>query len=285
MGMTNLNKNRPILITGKTGTGKTTKARNMLPNALVVYANEMNIQDLGSHPKEDGIIIEEVHYKPIKDSVLNVIRRYRGEVVLTSLNEKDVPREIKNMCQIKRAGSSNYLFDAIKDLAPRSEEPFSLDKDTFSLVSLFLKETNRELVSNILKHNKPADTQILSWLVENIHPNKILFIDGVVKRRWPQNYFYEMLSYCHSGNIHGRVSMPTRGTYSPIPKLLRRIGIKNADKRIFLQLKQDEDFVKYAKTRFNNGDCRILLLGEKKRRKKTSPVKVKINTLEEYYGN
>tara|TARA_R110002012_G_scaffold299778_1_gene499057 strand:- start:2608 stop:3465 length:858 start_codon:yes stop_codon:yes gene_type:complete len=285
MGMTNLNKNRPILITGKTGTGKTTKARNMLPNALVVYANEMNIQDLGSHPKEDGIIIEEVHYKPIKDSILNVIRRYRGEVVLTSINEKDVPKEIKSKCQIKRAGSSNYLFESIKDLAPHSEEPFSLDKDTFSLVSFFLKETDRELVSNILKHNKPADTQILSWLVENIHPNKILFIDGVVKRRWPQNYFYEMLSYCHSGNIHGRVSMPKRGTYSKIPKLLRRIGIKNADKRIFLQLKQDEDFVRYAKTRFNNGDCRILLLGEKKRRKKTSPVKVKINTLEEYYGN
>ena len=116
MGMTNLNKNRPILITGKTGTGKTTKARNMLPDAIVVYANEMNLQDLGSHPKEDGIIIEEVHYKPLKDSVLNVIRRYRGEVVLTSINEKDVPKEIKNMCQIKRAGSSNYLFESIKHL-------------------------------------------------------------------------------------------------------------------------------------------------------------------------
>ena len=283
MGMTNLNKKRPILITGKTGTGKTTKAKETLPNALVVYADEMNIQDLGSHPKEDGIIIEDAHYKAKTDSILNVIRRYKGDIILTSLNEKDVPKQIKNMCQIKRAGSHNYLFESIREMAPHSAEPCSLDKDTYSLVSMFLKETDRELVCELLKHNKPSDTQILSWIAENIHPNKILFIDGVVKRRWSQDYFYELLAFCHSGNVRGRVNMPKRGSYSKIPSLLRRIGIRNADKRIFLQLKQDDEFVKYAKTKYNNSDCRILMLGEKKRRKKTEPIKVKINRLSDYY--
>ena len=221
MGLTNLNENRPILITGKTGTGKTTKAKQLLPNAVVVYANEMNIQDLGSIPRVNGIIIEDVNYKPKTDSILNVIRRYRGEVVLTSINEKDVPKTIKNMCQIKRAGSKNHMLDSIKELAPNSEEPFSLEKDTYSLVSYFLKETDRDLVSEVLKFNKPSDTQILSWIVENIHPNKILFIDGVVKRRWSQSYFYEMLSYCHEGNVRGRINMPYRGTYSKVPRLLK----------------------------------------------------------------
>ena len=107
--MTNLNKNRAILITGKTGTGKTTKANKLLPNAIVVYANEMDIQDLGSVPIETGIIIEEVNYKPKKEEILNVIRRYKGQIVLTSINEKDVPKNIKNMCQVKRAGSTNYM--------------------------------------------------------------------------------------------------------------------------------------------------------------------------------
>ena len=283
MGMSNLNNNRQILITGNTGTGKTTKAKGMLPNALVVYANEMNIQDLGSLPKENGIIIEDVHYKPNKESILNVIRRYRGDIVLTSINEKDVPKEIKAKCQIKRAGSHNYLTDSIKELAPHSQEPFALDKDTYSLVMFYLKETDRDIVSEVLKHNKTPYTQILSWIVENIHPNKILFIDGVVKRRWSQKYFYEMLAYCHSGNIRGRINMPKRGTFSKIPKLIKRLGIKNGDKRIFAQMIKDEDFVKYAKSKFNNGDCRILNLGEKKRRKRTEKIKIKVNTLEEYF--
>ena len=65
-------------------------------------------------------------------------------------------------------------------------------------------------------------------------------------------------------------------------KLLRRLGVKNADLRIFRQLKQDEDFVKFAKTKLNNGDCRILGLGEKTRRKKTDPVRVQRISLEEY---
>jgi len=34
MGLTNINKNRPILITGKTETEKSTKAKEALPNAL-----------------------------------------------------------------------------------------------------------------------------------------------------------------------------------------------------------------------------------------------------------
>ncbi len=284
MGLTNLNDNRPILITGKTGTGKTAKAKQLLPNAVVVYANEMNIQDLGSIPRDNGIIIEDVNYKPKTDSILNVIRRYRGAIVLTSINEKNVPKTIKNMCQIKRAGSKNHMLDSIKELAPHSEEPFSLEKDTYSLVSFFLKETDRDLVSEVLKFNKPSDTQVLSWIVENIHPNKILFIDGVVKRRWSQNYFYEMLAYSHGGNVRGRINMPYRGTYSKVPRLLKRIGIRNADTRIFNQMKQDDEFVKYAKSKFNNGDCRILSLGEKKRRRKTEPVKVQQNSLEDYYN-
>jgi len=78
------------------------------------------------------------------------------------------------------------------------------------------------------------------------------------------------------------LNMPKRGTYSKIPSLLRRLGIKNADLRIFKQMKKDEAFVKYAKTKLNNSDCRILGLGEKKRRKKTDPIVVKQNSLEEY---
>ena len=47
-------------------------------------------------------------------------------------------------------------------------------------------------------------------------------------------------------------------------------------------MKNDEEFVKYVKTKFNNADCRILNLGEKKRRKRKEKIKVKMNTLEEY---
>jgi hypothetical protein len=259
-----MNNNRAILITGKTGTGKSTKAKTFfLDEVKILYANDFDF-DLGSHPKNAGIIIEDVHYKPKTDDILNVIRNYRGLVVLTSINEKSVPKSIRNMCKIKRAGSFNHLENKIKYLAPNSESPFSFEKDTYSLVSDVLKNKDRDLVAKLLLFNKPSDTQMMSWLIDNLHPNKLLFIDGVVKRRWSQRYFYEMLAYVHSGDGPFRVIMPKRGTYSKVPSLCRRLGIKNPS--LLKQLCMDEDFTDWAKTKLNNAECRLLKIGEKKKK-------------------
>ena len=279
MGLTNLNKQRPILLTGRVGTGKSQKARTFVNNPVVFFANSIDY-DIGSIPMDDGIIIEDVHYKPEKDAILTILRNYRGQVVLTSINEKSVPKEIKTMCQIKRAGSKNHLRESIEALAPRSEQPFSYERDTYSLVMEYLKTTDRELIRELLLFNKPSDTQLLSWLCENMHPNRLIFIDGVVRRRWSQRYFYEMLAYAHTGNMVGRLNMPMRGTYSKIPSLSRRLGVRNP--KLLPKLFQDEDFKEWAKTKLNNAECRLLKLGEKKRRKKTDPIKVQQKSLEDF---
>ena len=76
--------------------------------------------------------------------------------------------------------------------------------------------------------------------------------------------------------------MPLKKQYSKIPSLLRRLKIKNADKRIFRQLIKDEDFLKYAKSKLNNSECRLLGLGEKRVRKAKPVSKVKQTTLGDF---
>ena len=278
-----MNDNRAILITGKTGTGKSTKAKTFFTDDVkIVYANDFDF-DVGSHPKHLGIIIEDVHFKPQTDRIVSVIRNYRGLVVLTSINERSIPKQIKDMCKVKRAGSFNHLQNEIQYLAPNSESPFSYERDTFSLVADYLKNTDRDLTVKLLLYNKPADTQIMSWLNENMHPNKLLFVDGVVKRRWSQRYFYEMLAYVHSGNVFDRVSMPKRKQYSKIPSLARRLKVKSP--RLLKQLCLDEEFRDWAKTKLNNAECRLLQIGEKKkkgRKKKTDPIEIKQKKIGDY---
>ena len=115
-----------------------------------------------------------------------------------------------------------------------------------------------------------------------MHPNKLLFVDGVVKRRWNQSYFHEMLAFAHSGKTLGQVKMPKRGKYSQKPKLIKRLGIKTGEERLLRQFTKDDEFVEYAKSKLNNGECRILKLGEKRRRRKTDPVRVQQTTLGDY---
>lgn len=273
MGLTNMNMNKRILITGKNGTGKSTLALDILPNAYIIYANDIPLNVL-STPIQNGIIIEDVHYNADKGEILNLIRRYRGDIVLTSIDEKSVSNEIKGKCKIKRAGKNNYLRESIKDIAPRSEEPISYEMDMFSICSSFLKETNRDKIKDILLYNQPSDIQILSWLIENVHPNTLSFIDGQVKRRWDSKYFYELLAYSSVGNNFGRISFPKKGTYDKKRAILRRLGIQNGDIRIFNQLKNDEEFLKFVRKKLNNENCRILgIKDEKKERKKIKKVK------------
>tara|TARA_R100000081_G_scaffold62570_1_gene31598 strand:- start:379 stop:1221 length:843 start_codon:yes stop_codon:yes gene_type:complete len=279
VGLTNMSNIRTILITGKIGTGKSTKAKTFVENPIVLYANDIDF-DVGAFPVENGIIIEDVHYKPDKSAILDIIRKYKGQVVLTSINQKSVPKEIFSMCKVKRAGSNNYLKEQIKELAPHSVSPVTWERDTYSLVYDYLKETDRELVRNLLLFNKPSDTQIISWLAENMHPNRLIFVDGVVKRRWSQRYFYEMLAYAHEGNLVGRLNMPTRRKYSKVPSLSRRLKVKNPD--VLKQLLMDEDFKEWAKKKLNNAECRILKIGEKRRRKKTTPIEVNQSSLEDF---
>jgi hypothetical protein len=109
-----------------------------------------------------------------------------------------------------------------------------------------------------------------------------LFIDGVVKRRWPQEYFYEMLSYTHDGKLFRKTNMAQRGKYSKAPRLLKRVGLKPDEERLFKQLIESEDFAKFAKKKYNNEECRLMGLGEKKVRK-DKPKKPKIKTLEDFF--
>ena len=280
MGLTNLNKKRAILITGKPGTGKSTKAKTFCEDPVIMFANSIDTTDIGSLSKDNGIIIEDVHHKPNKEDILYLLRNYKGQIVLTSINEKSVPSEIKNMCQIKRAGSNNYLRDEVMSLAPRSETPQAAEIDTYSLVRMYLKETDRDKVANALLFNKPSDTQIVSWLAENMHPNRLIFVDGVVKRRWRQDYFYQMLAYAHEGNSFGRVNMPKRNAYSKVPYICRKLGVKN--EKTLRQLLKDPEFSAWAGKKLNNAERRIIGIADKKRRKKTDPVVYDVGTLDQF---
>ena len=81
---------RPIIIVGKSGTGKSTKALEILDDPIIQYANEYSILDNLSIPIDRGILIEEVNYKPNTDLIVDTLLQYKGQIVLTSLNQKYV---------------------------------------------------------------------------------------------------------------------------------------------------------------------------------------------------
>jgi len=134
-----------------------------------------------------------------------------------------------------------------------------------------VKETDREEVRKLLQHNKPPDTQIMTWLLENVGPLPLVFIDGVVRRRWPRKYFYDLLALSISGGQRGRINIPTRGSYSRLPYISSRMGLKPEDKHLIPLLNKAPWFIKRAQQKLDGKDCRSIGVKARTRRKKDVP--------------
>tara|TARA_R100000908_G_C3700661_1_gene111290 strand:- start:41 stop:781 length:741 start_codon:yes stop_codon:yes gene_type:complete len=235
-----------------------------------MYANEYDIEDNHSIPADRGIIIRECNYKPNVDVIRKTILEYKGQVVLTSINQKDVPKKLFSMCKLNRA-SKHSMFDEIKEIAPRSDEPYNYDVDIFTMVGDYLRNPDREVIMNQLKISEPADVQFISWLAPNLHPNKLMFLDAKVKRRWDKSYFYEMLAYAHDGRMHRKMTPPQRKAYSSIPKILRKLKMRPFQKYLLKDLLKNNDFKEHCIKTLSTTDLRVLKL-RKSRQTKRTPV-------------
>tara|TARA_R100000742_G_scaffold4275_1_gene1603 strand:- start:3581 stop:4432 length:852 start_codon:yes stop_codon:yes gene_type:complete len=273
------NKQRPIIIVGKSNRNCIDRAREHhsklgSENPIVRYADEYDIEDNYSLPRNRGIIIREVNLKPKSDLIIKTILEYRGNVVLTSSNQKDVPKSIFKLVKLTRATSDSEDILNIRKISPRSNPPKEYDLDIFKIMMEYLKNPDREDVLEILKLNKPSDTQLLSWLAQNVHPNKLMYIDSEVKRKWSSDYFYELLAYSHEGRTHGKLVMPKRSPINEMSDICRRLKLKREQQHLLKHLLEDDDFRKYAKSRLDNRQCRLLKLGEKREIKIKQPTVV-----------
>ena len=259
--------NRFPIFVGGIGAGKTVKAKEHMGNRPYIsfQANDIQLDDVYSYPKNHGIIIEDVHYKPNKEKILQILYTIKN-VVLTSLNEKDVPKSIMNLCVRKRLGKIDKRQLNIKKLAPNSEVIKNQEMSIFDLTSDFLKNSNRKEVLKNIKFNEPSDIQLISWIQPNMDANNLAFPDSIM-RRWPKDYFFELLTYSHSGEHYGRFEFPKRYSYSPVPKICSKLGLKTKDAYLVKTFLQDEEYKQWAIKKLNSDECKILNL--KKPRKKS----------------
>tara|TARA_R110000744_G_scaffold375_3_gene1406 strand:+ start:8507 stop:9394 length:888 start_codon:yes stop_codon:yes gene_type:complete len=261
-----MNKDKTTMYIGGYGSGKTTQAKETIgEDYIVVYGEELDDSYL-SLPPHLGMIIEEVHLCKDTDALLDLMR-IRDRLVLTSINKKDVSKKIVNMCKVKSLGQKNNWYEQILEIAPRAEQSFSDEKSVTELVSRFLREKNRDDLSMSLKKHRPPETQLMTWLCENFMNEKIAYVDGLVKWKWHKDYFYEMLAYSHKGGNYLKFQAPKRATYSEYPHMARRLGLKRKETGLMLDLLCDEDFKEWAKTKLEHKHCRLLKLGEKRKKR------------------
>ena len=61
----------------------------------------------------------------------------------------------------------------ISIIAPLRESFVNQDKEMFSLMCQFMRNPNRDIISDLLKHNKPSEQYLMAWLESNLPINKV----------------------------------------------------------------------------------------------------------------
>jgi hypothetical protein len=148
----------------------------------------------------------------------------------------------------------------------------------FELVAAYKKSGDRDKIARLLKHNRPFDEQILSWLVSTVGVNKIGFLDAKVKRKWSSDYFFELLAYAHNG-MPISFSPPRRRAYDKRPSICKKIGMRPDEYEMLNLLKQDPDFEHYMYTKLSSVE-RVKLGVKKGKAKKPT---IANSRLEDYF--
>lgn len=253
------------LLVGGNGAGKTKRAKQILGRSpfVTMEACNITIDDIYSYPKTHGILIEEVHHKPQTSKIINILTVHKN-VVLTSINEKDVPKSIMNMCVRKRMGQNDNRQELIKKDAPNCIKPLKYEKSVYDLNIEYLKNDDRHQVLRYMKHNNPPDMQILSWVAPNIDVKQIAFADQIM-RRWNAEYFMEIFVFSWGGHHRGRVNFPQRNTYSPVPKICSKLGLKEKDAYLVKSYLKNPEWKEWAISKLDADECKILGLKKPRR--------------------
>jgi len=275
-----IEKQKPKIFVGRAGTGKTFNAKAALETKEYAHyqANDIPIDDVYSWPVEVSIIIEDVHYKPDKDKILDLI--YSGrKVVLTSVNKKDVPKAIINACQVKLCGKTNRNQMMIKTLyAKNCEEIKTFDANMWSLTSNYIKMKDRDDFYKGVRLHEPPPMQILSWASASMpNNNKLAFVASTL-HRWPKDYFYALLAYSWEG---GYVSMtpPKRKSSSLFPSICLKLGLKETDGYLVRSLVRDPQYARWAAKKLLPEECKVLGISKEKKKRTTTR---KMKGLEEF---
>jgi hypothetical protein len=75
-----------------------------------------------------------------------------------------------------------------------------------------------------------------------------------------------LLAYSHNGKLSAKMVMPTRRKYSKLGSIASRLGLRRHETYLLNDLLKDDKFKKYAMTKLDNSECRLLKLGEKRKR-------------------
>jgi len=266
-------KKRPKIYIGKWGTGKTSKAKIEVGSrdSVFFYANDIQIDDPYSVPKDTVIVIEEVDYKPDKDKILELI--HAGvDLIFTSHNKKDVPKTIMDCCDVKMAGRKNYYQQKLVLYCKNNIEHKTLEANIWEIMGVYIKTKDRARFYRDLVNLSPPPMQLISWAIATFPENERLVIVSSYMNRVSEKYFYALFAYSWDGGYR-KIVPPERKGDNPYNAICVKAGLKPDETYILKRLISNEAYANSLARKLSEADCK--LLGIKKPKRKVARVKRK----------
>jgi hypothetical protein len=264
-------KKRPKIFIGKWGTGKTTKTTIEIAGRDYVsyYASDIKIDDPYSIQDNLMVVIEEVNIKPQKEIIMDLI--HAGvDLVLTSHNKKDVPKEIINACEVKMCGSKNHYQNLYLLTCKNMEKYVSFNDSIWNIMSVYVKSKNRNKFYKDLVKLSPPPMQLISWAIATFPENPRLQVVSSMMNRLSKDYFYAIFAYSWDGGYR-KIIPPHRKANNPYPAIAVKLGFKADETYILKRLIKEQAYAEFVSKKLTEAECR--LIGVKKKKRSTPKIR------------
>ena len=237
-----------IIIHGGVGSGKTSKALEILPDDYILYNDSVSPGDLQINRT---IFVDDAD-KLKSDELKKIIKYTKGDLVLTCTDLGKIDKGTKDKAKKINLGNIDKRNKLIREKYPHSSLTGNYDGNIFKVLEHIYSNPDRKYVNEMLNNLKPNVYSLMIWMLENGNLDLLQYIDKEQLFKSKPQFLYSTIAYGIEPKPR-RIQWPKKLPSEKVDEELKKhFGLRSSDVRILKNILKVEKVVKPKTTKIKS---------------------------------
>ena len=237
-----------VIISGGVGSGKTSKAQEILPDDYILYTDSTSVGDLQT---KRTIFVDDAD-RLKSDELKKIIKYTKGDLVLACTDLNKIDKSTKSKAKKINTGKVDKRKEQSREKYPHSSLTGNYDGNIFKVLEHIYSNPDRNYVNEMLNNLKPNVYSLMIWMLENGNLDLLQYIDREQLFKSKPQFLYSTLAYGIEPKPR-RIQWPRKSPSEKVDEELKKhFGLRSSDIRILKDVLKVEKVIKPKTTKIKN---------------------------------